>query len=253
MDRPAEHETASNRPRPHIRLRQIMLGIGILVCLIYVFDYGIEWHRRMTLQHLVASVEALRVGHTTEAEVRELSERYRGRFVPAGEPGPQAQQPASYIISFSSPRLTIAASGHTLPGLRLWEVSLFLTVRKELLSEGYLRFLVIRSDGVVLAPLVSMAGQDPLLAPEGVTYFVTKLNVTGPPAEALHVELSPAATAEETRRAFNFNFSCLTAFRECRHICEVLPDAWKDLPPERRPPWDGREKLVDAECRERAH
>jgi hypothetical protein len=65
----------------------------------------------------------------------------------------------------------------------------------------------------------------------------------------LKVFLSPEATTAEKDKAFRINFSCLTAVRECRHPCDLLPEAWRDLrvlhPGE-------RVDSMDADCRESA-
>ncbi len=56
----------------------------------------------------------------------------------------------------------------------------------------------------------------------------------------------PPFTSAEKDKAFRINFSCLTALRECRHPCDVLPEAWRELrvlhPGERG-------DSMDADCR----
>jgi hypothetical protein len=69
---------------------------------------------------------------------------------------------------------------------------------------------------------------------------------TGNPNEGLKVLLGPEATAAEKDKGFRINFSCLTALRECRHPCDVLPEAWRDL--RVRHPGE-RGDSMDADCR----
>jgi hypothetical protein len=127
-----------------------------------------------------------------------------------------------------------------------------LEVERGHLSNLRLSLFVSRSDGFGLNPSVVLTGATPLAAPDGAPYYVYEAHVTGPPGEALRIELSPAASPEERRKGFDLNFSCLTALRECRHVCETMPTAWKDLPSERHIRYsDGREKLANSECRER--
>jgi len=39
----------------------------------------------------------------------------------------------------------------------------------------------------------------------------------------------PEATEEERRRAFTYDFSCVTRFRGCRQPCEIAPLVWQDV------------------------
>jgi hypothetical protein len=45
----------------------------------------------------------------------------------------------------------------------------------------------------------------------------------------LESSLTPAATTTEQRRAWHFEFSCLSRRHGCGEICEVMPDAWQDF------------------------
>jgi hypothetical protein len=98
----------------------------------------------------------------------------------------------------------------------------------------HLSLQVLRSDGFGLHSTVRVTGSEPLMAPNGVSYYVYEAHITGPAGEALGVELGPAATMEERKKGFGFNFSCLTALRGCRHVCDTLPSAWRDLTPSGR-------------------
>jgi hypothetical protein len=97
---------------------------------------------------------------------------------------------------------------------------------------------------------VILSGSKPFAASDLKPYYVYQAHVTGAPGESLGVELSLAATIEERKKGFGFNFSCLTALRECRHVCETFPSAWRDLPPERRLIYENGSTINDfEECR----
>jgi len=87
----------------------------------------------------------------------------------------------------------------------------------------------MRSDGYVLMSGVEVAQRGPSYPPEWASYEVFEPHYTGDPNEGLKVLLSPEATSAERDKAFRINFSCFTAFWECRHPCDVLPEAWHDL------------------------
>jgi hypothetical protein len=237
-------ERPSWRSRLHRVLVRIAVGMFVLVCLTYVCEYAMEWHRRARLEALVQSIKTLQVGVTADEEVRALSERYGGRFAPEGtfaEP-----RTSTYSLGFSSPYLRGADGLHTLPGRRLWIADVELVIKDRRLVRTNIRFMVMRSDGYVLMSGVDVAQRDPSYPAEWASYEVSEPHVTGNPNEGLKVLLSPEATPAEIDKAFRINFSCFTALRECRHPCDVLPDAWHDL----RVLHPGqRGDSMDADCR----
>jgi hypothetical protein len=217
----------------------------VLVCLTYVCKYVTEWHRRERLEALVQSIKTPQVGVTSDDDVRTLSERFGERFSPEGtftEP-----RTSTFDLNSSSPYVFVGHEFHTLPGRRLWMVDVSLMIRERRLVGMYVRFILTRSDGYFLSPAVYVAKPYPLSRLDGASYFVSEPHVTGPPSEALKVFLSPEATTAEKDKGFRINFSCLTALRECRHPCDVLPEAWRDLrvlhPGERG-------DSMDADCRQ---
>ena len=240
-------EQPSWRSRLHRILVRIAVGIFVLVCLTYVCEYAIEWHRRARLEALVQSIKTLQVGVTSDEEARALSERYGGRFTPEGTfTDPRT---STFSLGFSSPYVRGTDGFHTLPGRRLWMVDVELVIRDRRLIRTNIRFMLMRSDGVVLMTAVDGAKPDPLSLPGRASYDVFEFHITGPPNEGLKVFLSPEATAAEKDKAFRINFSCLTALRECRHPCDVLPEAWHDL--RSRHPGE-RGDSMDTDCRQSA-
>lgn len=216
----------------------------VLVGLIYICEYATEWHRRARLEALVQSIKTLQVGVTTDEEVRALSERFGGRFAPEGtftEP-----RTSAYSLGFWSPYLRGADGLHTLPGRRLWMADVEIVIEDRRLVRTNIRFMVMRSDGYVLMSGVDMAQRRPSYPAEWASYEVFEPHYTGDPNEGLKVLLSPEATTAEKDKAFRINFSCFTALRECRHPCDVLPEAWRDL--RARHPGE-RGDSMDADCR----
>ena len=233
--------------------RRIILACAFILVIVYALDYSLEWQRCRLIKKLITDVQQLRVRLTSEDEIQALSRKYGGTYTSAGKQG-DFDQPAYYLVAVRSPLLIIGEKFRALPGRRAWVAQAYLPVENGHLSRVYFDVGAFRSDGMALSASVRLTGSKPMAAPEGVSYYVYEAHVTGPPTESLNVELSPAATAEERRKGFNFNLSCMTGFRECRHVCEVMPTAWKDFPVERRLQYsDGREKVIDSECRERLH
>ena len=216
-------ERPSWRSRLHRLLVRIVVGILLLVCLTYVCQYTTEWHRRQRLEALVQSIKTLQVGVTTDEEVRALSERYGGRFAPEGtftEP-----RTSTYSLGFSSPYLQGADGFRTLPGRRVWFVTVELTIKERRLEQEWVRFVVARSDGVLLVHAVQVANHDF----HWENYVIFEPHTTGTPSEGFKVYLTPKATSAEHETAFRFNFWCLTGLSECRHPCDFVPDVWHEL------------------------
>jgi hypothetical protein len=230
---------------------RIAVACMVLVAVLYAFVFALERNRRQIVHKLSIDVQRLRVSQTTESEIRRLAQKYGGEYA-GPKNGANSYQPANYVVSVWNPGFYIGDLKRAFPGRRLWGAVAYLPVENGLLTGVHFGIGVQRADGLALDASVVMTGSKPFAAPEGLSYFVHQAHVTGPPTESLSVELSPAATPEERGKGFDFNLSCLTGFRECRHVCEVMPTAWKDLPLERRIQYgDGREQMTDSECRER--
>jgi hypothetical protein len=151
------------------------------------------------------------------------------------------------LSGYSSPYVKGTDGYHTLPGPRLWIAGVELVISDRRLVRTVVRFMVMRSDGYVLMSGVDVVQRGPSYPPEWASYEVFEPHVTGNPNEGLKVLLSPDATSADRDKAFRINFSCFTALRECRHPCDVLPEAWHDLrvlhPGERG-------DSMDADCRQ---
>lgn len=213
----------------------------VVTGLSYVAGYALEWRRAQISRSLIGELKRLEVGRTTEAQIRKLSDRYGGKY--------SSEKPGSYEFLVRSPCIMIANPARTLPGLRLWGLVVSLEVEHGYLSHLYLELGVSRSDGFEMDSSVRLTGSSLLGPPERVPYYVSEAHITGPPGESLVVHLGPTATAEEREKGFGFNFSCLTALRECRHVCDIMPSAWRDLSPRGRMTYEDGRPLDDyREC-----
>ncbi len=208
-------------------------AILVVICLSYLSAYSLQWHRRRFAKEFVGELKRLEVGKTTEAEVKAISDRYTGKYSPAGIQD-QVPQPAYYEVAVESPNVIIGNSARTLPGLKIWWFVVTLGIEHGYLTDVQLSEYVRRSDDFELSSQVRLAGNDNWETPGAAPYKVREAHITGPPGEALIVELGPTATQEQREKGFDFNFSCLTAVRECRHVCDTMPSAWKDLQPSAR-------------------
>lgn len=211
-------------------LRVVLLIVAATFCCA-ALGYGLAWYRVQRARQFVEQLRELRVGQT-EQQAEEFSRRFGGKYSPpqpATESSPD--QPAHYFSSITSPFLTIGEKPYPLPGLRIWVVLASLSIENGRLSEVYASQYVLRSDNFGLGTSIELSKSRHLgdLLDFG-PYYVFEAHITGPAGERFGVRLAPEATPDEHRKAFDFNFSCLTRLRECRHVCEMLPSAWRDLP-----------------------
>jgi hypothetical protein len=213
--------------------QRIILVCGFILVVVYVLFGTVEWRRRQYVRELISDVQGLQVNQISENEVGKLAQKYHGEYFGPVQ-GRDSHAPANYLIGFWSPGITFGDRKHALPGRRLWGATAYLPLENGVLSSVHFGIGVYRADGVTLSSKVVMTGIRALAAPEGVSYFIYQSHVTGPPTESLSVELSPAATPAERKKAFTFNLSCLSSLQECKHVCELMPRAWNDFPSERR-------------------
>jgi hypothetical protein len=229
------------------------MGLALFSGVFYTGGYSMEWHRRHRAGKLIQQLQRFQVDQTTEEQVKKLANEYGGKyFPPARATQNELAQPAHYDIEVSSPHVTIANSTYALPGSRSWTMVAVIDVGNGKLTTLLLEQVVNRSDGFVLDADVSLLHSSKYDGLHDLGPYNVHEGATGLPGEAFGVSLSPEATEEERQKAFDFNLSCLTQLRECRHVCEILPNAWRDLSPEHRLRYtDGREVVTDSECHER--
>ena len=205
----------------------------VLIGSLYIGGYALECHRAQFAGALVEQLRHLETGKATEFQIKRLAEQFDGKYSETHQENGM-RRPASYDFEIFAPYALIAGSAHTLPGRRLWGMIASLQVEHGFLKELYLSLVVFRSDDFELNSTVLLSSASRFISLDGASYYVHEAHITGPPGEALRVELSPAASVDEYRKGFDFNLSCLTSLRECRHVCDTFPSAWKDLTPGHR-------------------
>lgn len=189
--------------------------------------YSLGWYRGQNSRDLTQLLRQLQVGQTTEADIKKIASKYGGKYFPPTEATQYSlPQPAHYHFEISSPYVTVGESTHAFPGLRLWTISAYLYVEDGSLASLSSSQHISRSDDFNLSTNVELTRTN---NPTGLydfgPYYVYEAHITGPAGERFGVKLSSEATADERRKAFDFNFSCLTQLRECRHVCEMMPSA----------------------------
>lgn len=234
------------------RAGRLFAALSVLAFGVYVIELSFVRVRYFEAARLVDSVRGLRIGVSTSEDVRQLSERFAGKLYPVGpliRRSLPVESSPTYFLMVTSPY--IAFRDHYFhpvgPGIRFWSVAANLSVKDGYLSESSLEVSVQRSDDVSLISHLSVTSEL-LVGPPGYSYYVIEPHVTGPPTEALHVNITPDANFDERRKAFVLGMRCLTSLRECRHVCELSPSAWPDLGDHRLFYEDGHEKIVEAEC-----
>lgn len=245
----AEPQMRSERKHPV--LRWFLLVVLVLFCSAYLCAFSYARYKREQARQLITDMQQIKIGMKSEDKLQALSVKYGGTF----NSGSGLQEPGRangrYELRISSAFVVIRNHFYHLPGpgRRPWAVLADFDVTDGYLTSARLSTAVLRSDevtpeGSTWTNLKNLLGNVP------PPYVVVVPVVTGPPTESLDVQLGPEATAEEVKRAFDFNLRCLTRLRECKHVCEVMPSAWEDLPPGNRMRYpDGRERAIDTECR----
>jgi hypothetical protein len=228
---------------------------GLVFCLLlaYVVALGLSFRNRYKAEQMIRDLQALKVGETTAEEVRKLSEQHGGRIFHVSKDEADSSFGPTYVFGYSSGVVRVGEFVQLLraPFVRPWMVQANLDLYDERLVRWTLGILVFRSDDFNLSTSVSSEEHVRHAFSEDVSYWVYEAHVTGPPSQDVNVELAANATRVERRKAFDINMRCLTSLFECKQVCELIPSAWQDLPLERRLQYaDGREKKVDAYCRE---
>lgn len=239
--------------RTAMHTARVLALLCIAAVVVYIVELGLVRFKSAKAARLVDSVRTLKIGVTTSDQVRQLSERFGGTLY-AGGPVIRNSLPVpaspTYFLIVASPRISLRdrCLSPLGPGLRWWAVTVNMSVEDGHLSEYFLDVVVQRSDGVELDSRVSATEELLIGSPEASSYFVHEPHVTGPPTEALDVNITPQASPEERDKAFGFDLGCLTSLRQCGHVCQLSPSAWPDLREHRQSYEDGREKVVSAEC-----
>jgi hypothetical protein len=233
-------------------LRRPVATLVFCICALYLGTWSYSRYKIYRAERLIEDVQQLKVGVTSEDELRRFSINHGGDFylTPHRKPPATDEVEASVLISVLSASLRLRDKVYSLPvfGQREWAAQVILDERDGHLVKSFFGIAITRSDGVQLEGFATL-GIGPFI--DSHPYHVSDAYVTGPPTEFLGVQIGPDASKDEKLRGLNFNFGCLTGLHACRHVCEVMPSAWNDLPMDRRVHYpDGRELVIDTECRQ---
>jgi hypothetical protein len=231
------------------RLLGAVITFAIFACVGYVCAFAYSRYKREEARQLIIDMKQIKTGITSEDELRTLSLKYAGIFYTASGHEEPRRTDGRFEVRISGPFLVVRNHFFYVPGQLPWTVLAILDINNGYLDRTQLTVAVLRPNGVILEGDTSINLKYSFGAVEP-PYSVSEAHVTGPPTETVVVHLTPLATADEVGRGFNFNFRCLAGVRECQHVCELMPSAWKDLPLENRLHYsDGHEKAIDSECR----
>jgi len=235
--------------RKHLLLLWVLSSFIFLSSTASVSVFSYAHYKREEAKQLIADMQQIRSGKNSEEELRKLSQKYSGTFYMASGHEEQGRTNGRCELRVSGPFIVIRNHFLHVPGQRPWTVLATLDVKDGTLDGALLTVAVMRSDGVILQGFTGINSEN-LFGNIEPSYAVLEPHITGPPTEAVDVHLRPGATTEQIRRAFDFNFQCLTGLRGCHHVCELMPSAWGDLPLEKRLRYiDGHENVIDSECR----
>jgi hypothetical protein len=218
------------------RLRRIALffvgAIVLVVICAQLLLLGVNAQVRRRAEALLQDMRTLKAGESTMSEVQRIVDRYRGQKS-VGFTGSCSSPDASYSIGVYSDALLRV--GETLPtlrkyGVKPWSAGGTLLVKNGLLcySDYVVRIPAGDADqelkvSVAIQPSGSSVYSDPQNHRYGIDNGVVRHYI-----HRLEVSVTPEASSEELRHAFQFNFSCLTGITGCRQPCELLPLVWRD-------------------------
>jgi len=217
------------------RVALVVAGIVLLCALGAGAICVANFHTRSRAELLLADLRTIQVGRSTTQNVEAVVRLFP--VEPTG--GSSSDCPGadrSYAIRVADD--TVNRLGFSLPALQRLGVRPWGAVALILLDHGRLcsaEYSVGASTGVddqeLRASTTIGSAGDPLLG--GRPYNVSASLVRGH-LHLFRVVVAPSATEEQRRHAFDFDLSCVSSFRGCRAVCELMPSAWLDYLEERR-------------------
>jgi hypothetical protein len=235
------------RPRKGRRLWVLCGAVLLVAPLLLCFAFVSGALTRMRAEQLWREIQTLSLETSTLTDVQRLAERYGGEHKVTGT----LQQSDAFACTSShceylvivqhwyGDRLAYANPCSTfhrwilrplnISGLRPWQLAIQLNVDEGRLSGMYSSLAIRREDGFRLIALTGVYTKMPDRA-ETVPYFVdyTHVSTTGN-GEGLEATVTPAATKEQFRRAYDIKFNCLTKTKACSRLSDLMPSAWSDF------------------------
>jgi hypothetical protein len=208
-----------------IILRFLAAGLAaVMVFLILLF--AIQFRNRRRAEELLRAVRVIHVGESTAQDVRNATRGFVAVSVPA----------YSSVCPTADSSYTVAVANYTLNGLGMsfsalrriglepWGVVTEFLFAQGRVCDFYYTLGLLRPNewkqlkiGVEAPPTTPGVKAEPYY-PHYVTGKI--INFT--------TFIYPDATAEQRRRAFDFDLSCLTRIGGCTNVCEIIPSAWPD-------------------------
>jgi len=221
----------------------VLLVAALLLC--FAFVSGAL--ARMRAEQLWHEIQTLSLETSPLTDVQKLAERNGGEHRVTGtlqqrDAFPCTSPHCEYLVivqHWYGDRLAYANPCSTLhrwilrplnvSGLRPWQLAIELNVDQGRLSSMYSSLAIRREDGFRLVAFTAVDRKMPDQA-ETVPYFVdyTHVSTTGN-GEGLEATVTPAATKEQFRRAYDINFNCLTKTKACSRLSDLMPSAWSDF------------------------
>ena len=238
--------------RKYSRLRSLslffwFLAVSLLTaeCLIFIINLRAE--RRAAA--LFQEVRSLRVGESTDADVKEIVDRYGGEagLLPSGFCQSPDNSHSVEIRSEGLNWLGEKAAWLRPFGNRVWSISVTIVMSRGRVCwvSSWVRAYAWK------APQEVEAESNLVLGHPGDQSYSVSVGVQRD-ISSIRVEVFPTwATAEQTLHASDFDLSCLARFGGCHAPCELLPSAWLDYQAEARekgwslPP----DEMNDARCK----
>jgi hypothetical protein len=216
-------------------VRGILQGLfvfAVLMLTIFLTIFAVNFTYRKKAEGLLKDIRTLRAAQSTKADVERIMSRHGG-------------SPSQSYASFCTPidgayDVWTGSQGinrleRDIPilrrfGLRQWGTGATVVLRRGRVC--YLHYGVGMEDPngqwqwSVESNLMPDRQSD-VFGDEQPRYKVGTRDYKG--VRRLRSELTPEATEEERRRAFTYDFSCVTRFRGCRQPCEIAPLVWQDV------------------------
>ena len=219
----------------HPFARWILQGFVIFTFLILVVlltSLAINFRYRRKAERLLQDVQSLRVGQSTTADVLRIMSSNGGG---PGQSSSSSCTPKDGAYDVWTGSQSIERLEQSVPVLRRFGLRQWATAATVILREGrvcYVRYGVDMMDHSgewewVIDTKLLPAGQLSVSGTEYSAYRIGTKDFKG--MRMLRSELAPGATEEKRRRAFTYDFSCVTSFRGCRQRCEISPLVWQDV------------------------
>jgi hypothetical protein len=204
---------------------------GVLVYVLFVLTislaiYAINLIQRFKAEGLLRDVTTLRVGQSTEAEVRRIISRYGGG--PSQTSGVCGRVEAAYNVWTGNQ--TLGRVARAVPvlsrvGLRQWGVAATILLQGQTVCYVSYNFGMQDSKGGLPSSVESIllpTGKihEPVAEHPGYKVGIRDLW----DGHRLRSEVTPEASEEQRRHAL----SCVTRIRGCQQRCEIAPLVWRD-------------------------